>query len=65
MTIQTRNGPLDSVHVIEWTPDKFWVVRVTNRDGSYTPLYHCPRTFSQAQARAWLRERLAIHGGVS
>jgi hypothetical protein len=25
--------------VIEWTPGQWWVVEVSGRDGSYTPLY--------------------------
>ncbi len=36
--MMTRNGELGEIKVIEWTPGKWWVVQITNKDGSYTPL---------------------------
>lgn len=36
--MMTCNGLLYSVQIVEWSPGKWWVVQITNRDGSYTPL---------------------------
>ena len=44
--------------VIEWVPGKWWVVEETGKDGSYTPLYHEPRTFSRAAAIEWLSQNV-------
>lgn len=49
--------------VIEWVPGKFWVVEETGKDGSYTPLYHDPETFSRAKAEAWLAANVGTLGG--
>lgn len=51
-------GTIVDRQVIEWTPGKFWVVDVTDRD-TYIPLYHLKRAASRGESRAaaegWLR----------
>lgn len=35
--LNQQGGPMET-KVIEWTPGEWWVVRITGKDGSYTPL---------------------------
>ncbi len=44
----TRNGLLYSVKIVEWVPGRWYVVQITNKDGSYTPLSE--RFYSKAEA---------------
>lgn len=52
--MMTRNGLLYSVKIVEWSPGKWWVVQITNKDGSYTPLDEHFNSFKEAeQSDTW------------